>query len=71
MVVDMAAIRARVVEIGLALVSLAVQRAMEKPEIQQAILDRVQANIEETILSALESIPPEENSGEAPATGSA
>lgn len=63
MMVDMAAIRARVVEIGLAIVSLAVSRAMEDPEVQQAMLDRVQANIKATVLEALTAIPPEETDG--------
>jgi len=60
-------IRERIVGIALALVSLAVDRVMQKPEVQTAILARIEANVEETILASLAHVPLEEPD----ATGSA
>ena len=55
-------IRARVVAIVTALLSLAIQNVMEDPEVQAAILGTAEANVKASLLLALAEVPPNEAS---------
>jgi len=57
MEITTAEIRARVVAIITGIISLAVDRVMQDPEVQTALLAKAEASIKDTILLSLQEVP--------------